>query len=319
MTTSALPRGKTLEVLVKDQTDFSTAATGNYTRTYIYKQTLSEKRPLEADPLLGTPRQNNRDTTAPAPGLPTHNGQIEAPLCLNHTGLWLKSTFGAPTTTNSSGNYTHTFVSGGEVIPFKTFESKIGDNFIQHRGLLVSKLSIDAGRTSGYRMISLDMVGRSEHKLVSSGGGTPASPMALDQVAATVGVFKINGVTVADIMSVSLEYDNKPAPKDYLGDEYISGYDLDEEATLTGNIKLRFRTMALYDLAAANTAFAAELLFERGANNSLSFAAPALRMERQGIEISGPGGIEQTFAFQGSQTSGAAMLSVVLKNQIASY
>jgi hypothetical protein len=43
------------------------------------------------------------------------------------------------------------------------------------------------------------------------------------------------------------------------------------------------------------------------------------RLERQGVEISGPGGIQQTFNFMAEQTAGAPMVAVTLKNGIATY
>jgi hypothetical protein len=49
----------------------------------------------------------------------------------------------------------------------------------------------------------------------------------------------------------------------------------------------------------------------------VQFDAPAMRLERAGVEITGPAGIEQTFNFRCEQTSSAPMLTT--KNLVATY
>ena len=117
MATAAVPRGETVDVLIKDQTAFATAAAGNYTKTFIYSHTLEEKGTLDDDPLLGQLRSNDRDQTAPAPNLPSLSGAVVAPLDFNHVGIWLKGAFGSAAVTGASDPYTHVFTSGANVLP----------------------------------------------------------------------------------------------------------------------------------------------------------------------------------------------------------
>ncbi len=92
----ALPRGKMTDILLKTQSAFGTLATGNYHRTFAYSFDLGEKFGLPDDPILGLPRSNDRDMTAPAPDLRRHEGRLSVPLDLNHLAYWLIGLFGAP-------------------------------------------------------------------------------------------------------------------------------------------------------------------------------------------------------------------------------
>lgn len=96
---TVLPRGKMTDVLLKSQSDFATAAAGDYARTFVYELTLAEAFGLPDDPILNPARTNDRDPTAPAPDVHRHGGRAVVPLDLNHLGWWLVGLFGAPVTT----------------------------------------------------------------------------------------------------------------------------------------------------------------------------------------------------------------------------
>ena len=94
MPTSALPRGKTTTLLLKAESAFGSPPSGGWTQTFAYSHTSDFRTPFEDDPLLGLARQNDRDRTAPAPGLVTFDDSIVVPLDLNHFGVWLHALFG---------------------------------------------------------------------------------------------------------------------------------------------------------------------------------------------------------------------------------
>jgi hypothetical protein len=313
-----LPRGSAVDILFKDESTYGTAPSGNWTKSFIYSHGIEEKAPLEDDPLLGQPRQNDRDATSQAPGLPTHGGPMVVPLCLNHFGYWLKLAMGAPVTdATGDPNFVHTFKSGGSTLPSRSIEIKtpiVGANiFPRHTGVMLDKFAVEVSRAGNYERVNLDLVGKTETKLTSTGGGTPASALALDRILNTQGIFKVGGVQ-ADIISISATYDNKLTPLDFVGDVYASGYDSDQEAAFTGSIRLRMKTAAFYDLAAAGTLSTAEILFQKSATRLLSLATSNMRLERTGFPVTGPGALEQTFNFRCQQDSTNPMLTAVLKN-----
>lgn len=320
MATSALPRGKTLIVLQKDESSFGVLPSGNWTQTPIYSHTLEHKEPPEANPLLGLDRNNNRDTTAKAPGLVTLAGQIIRPLDYNHIGLTLKGAFGAATVSGSGDPYTHTFTSGLEVLPHRSIEMKLASNiFMQYLGMLTGKISIDLARKPGYDRVTEDLMGKLEQKATSTSGGTPTAAWALDQAPSALPIFKKDTVQVANITALKWSYDNKVKGLDYIGTKYISGHDLDDEATCEGTIEMRFLDATYYDIAVAGTAFAGEILWTKSASRSLSLAMPIMHLERMGVPVSGPGGIKQNFNFWCEQDATNPMVTAVLKSLVAVY
>jgi hypothetical protein len=325
MATSAVPRGKTIDVLMKAQSAFDTLPSGNWLKTYIYSHNLEEKNPFEDDELLGLARTNDRDTTAPAPGLPSMSGTLVVPVDFNHFGLWLKMLLGAAVDTGSADPYTHVFTSGAEVLPYNALEVSVKNvggatKYMQYLGLIGSKGTIEISRQAGYQKASIEVMGRSELKAASTGGGTPADPWAREAIAATLGKLQIGGSDAANILKVSATYDNKPTAQDFLnGTGYPSGFDLDAAATFTGSIDLRFLNTTMYDHAVAGDVLDAAMVFSQSGSRSLTLEAPALRLERSGVPISGPAGIQQSFNFRAEQSASAAMLTATLKSLVPSY
>jgi hypothetical protein len=320
MPTAAAPRGQLVELLLKSETTYGTAATGNYQKTPIYDDQLADLAPLEDDPILGSPRQNFRDMTQPAPGLAQGvAGNLAVPLDLNHSWFWLTGAFGTPAE-SGAGDYTHTWSSGGEVLPHRTIESKRkSDVFLQRTGCLVASLSGSLSRRGGFDRMTVGILGRKETNLAATGGGTPPAIHVRDPLTAVLPVLKIATVEVADIVSLDWTYNNGATPQDYLGDPegYPTGHDLDAMATFAGTFRARFRTDTLYDQARAGSAFAMELLWERSATRSFSLQAPNARLDPVGVPVSGPGRFEMTFNFRAEQDNDSPMLTAVLKNATA--
>ena len=322
MPTSETPRGKTANLLFGDQVDFSTPAPVNYISTPFYSENLGESEPQESDPLLGFARNNNRDQTAPAPGLITMGGDIVVPMDVNHLPYWLTMLFGAPTTAGA-GPYTHEFSSGGEVLPFRTIEieKRSGAAFFQNIGCLASGFSFDTARSNGFRQATVSLVGRSQNKLAVTGGGVPAAQLALAQIPAAKGLMRIDSVVAANFLGGSFSYQNNPTASDDLtGDSYMAGYTLDDDASCGGAGRVRYVNDAYYDIMQAGNPVAVELEFELSASQKVLFAMPAVRFEKTPFaSVAGPGGLQAEFNFRAEQTTVAPMLTVTVTNTIATY
>lgn len=320
MATSALPRGKTIELALKSESVFGTPPSGNWTKTLAYSQTPGFKKPYQDDPILGLGRTNNRDTTEPAPGLIVNDPSIVVPVDFNHIGLWLYAMFGAAAVTGSGDPYTHVFSSGLEVLPWRTHEWKLASSlFLQDVGLVGSKFDIEMNRAAGFQRATVGLMGQTQIKAGSTGAGTPAAMWARDEAIANIGTFKVNGSVAANIMSVKASYDNKITPQDYVGNPLRTGFDLDNEATFSGTMTLRFVDSTYYDLAVGGTAFSGEMLWSKSSDRSLSLLAANMRLEPDSPAVGGPGKIEQTFNFRAEQSAAAAMLVATLKSLVPSY
>jgi hypothetical protein len=321
MPTAAAPRGKTVTLLMKDESNFGSPPSGDWTQTFVYSWCKGGARPLERDPLLGTARQNNRDATQAAPGLPTFDGAgVSVPLDLAHFGWWLKGGFGAPVTTNVDDDYTHVFTSGKEAIPYRSAELKLAASwFRQDVGLIVGGFDFDLGRKAGFDRVGVKLMGQKTNKLTSTGGGTPSAPWARVPVPATLPIVKINGTAVGRASSVKASYDNKAAEQNFVGNEYVSGFDLDDDATWNGTFGVRLLDSTYRDLAAAGDAFSLELLWQISSVLSLSILSPATRLALAGEPITGPGGIQAEYQFEAEQDDTNPMVTATLKNPITSY
>ncbi len=322
MPTNTNPKGRATNLLVNLQADYDTPATGNYVSTLFYSETLAETEDKQDDNVLGMARVNDRDQTQQAPGLKSLAGGLTVPLDINHFGLWLYALFGAPDTTGS-GPYTHVFESGADQLPYLTieFEKRKGAAFFQNVGLVASSLALSMGRESGYRQAELQFVGRNETKLAATGGGTPAAQMARSAMPSMKGLMKVDGVDVGELVGLDLSYANNPTADESInGTDYNSGYDLDENATCTGSVTLRYKDESFYDRAVADSAHAVDLVYQIGASASLTLSMPAIRFTRGPIApISGPGGMQAQIDWSAEQTSSEAMLTATLVNSIASY
>lgn len=318
MPTAAAPRGKLIDYLIKEQSSFSALPSGNWFKTFVYKWGLEEKRPHEMDPLLGLARNNNRDTTLQAQGLSTLSGSLEVPADLNHLWFWLYRLFGTPVSTGGP-DYVHTFTSGGEVLPTSADEIKLLSGiFLNDLGMLASRWSGDHSKKAGYDRFTVDIEGRSQQSATSTQGGAPAAALARDALPAFLPIVKLGGVQKADTLGASFTYDNKPTAQSFMsGDQYISGFDLDQEATFEGTLKLRFRDKTLYDQAVADTTSTLTLLWQKSSTRLLQIDLPIARLEQSGPKVDGPGLIEQDFAYHAEQDANNPMVTVTLKNGTA--
>ena len=322
MPTAASPRGKTANLLFADQASFNTLAGGDYTRTPFYSESLAEAAPFEADPLLGQPRQNNRDQTAPAPGLASLSGDVVVPLDVNHIPHWLMMLLGAPVS-DGAGPYTHVFASGKEVLPYRTIEieKRAGAAFFQSLGCLASSLSFDWTRAGGFRQATVSIMGRNQEKTAASVGGAPAAVLPRVPLSAAQGLLRINGVQAAHVLGGSFTYANNPEEDQSLnGTPYASGFLLDQDATASGSMRLRYVDETYFDLMTAGDPVAMELEFASSATSKVVFALPAARFERGAFApISGPGGLQAELNWRAEQGEAAAMMTVTVTNDVETY
>ena len=320
MATTPLPTGQLARMAIGEESAFKTPPAA-FKSTYFYRDTLAQTTPRETDPLLGAGYNNDRDETPSAPALSEHGGEIDVPLCLNHFGYWLRLLFGAPTTTGAGADKTHLFASGAPVLPSYAIEAKkMATDFRQHVGCVGKSLSMSFEDKPGYHRARVAIGGAKENLLTTSAAGVLPAPLALLQVPASKGIVRVNSVAAGSILGGEITYSTGVSMERYVDDDDgFSAAVLLDRARATGALKLRYRDATFDNLAIANTDVALELEFAISATKTVLFAMPAVRLERRGAPIEGPGGIESNMGFAAGQTAGAPMLSVTLKNQIATY
>ncbi len=319
--------GRDLSMAIGVQTDadapFKTPAPADsYVAIPFYSHTLNRNQKLEQDDVLGEGRgRNPGDSTD---GLVDHGGDLVVPFDLGNAGLWLRGLLGEPATTNNAGDYTHIFKSGAASLPAHTIEIKHkDDDYAQHIGMMVDKLSVAMAREGGYRKLTASLKGRTETSPspTASAAGAIGAALTASKLVAVRGALKIDNVKVGEIISADAALANNLEAYAELDDGFVAGYDLGTFG-FTGSLTARFLTRDMYERANAGTAFALELSWTLAANKSLAIRSGVTKLEKSAKPVSGPGGMQQQYNFVAQHDPNEvdkAMVVATLKNQIASY
>jgi hypothetical protein len=270
---------------------------------------------LIASDLLG----QGRDPSQPIRDVIRVEGNVVVPVDLRNFGHWLKALLGAPTTTGT-GPYTHTFVSGAASLPSLALEVGMPEVpiFFTESGVRVNSAQLSFAR-SGAANATLNCIAQGESDATTTGGGTPTTA-TLTRFNQFQGSIKKDGLQLGNVTGAQLTYTNNLERIETIrSDGKIDGVD-PTIAALTGNIEVRFADTALIDAATDNTPMELAFAYIIDADKSLTFTAHEVYLPKPKLAISGPGGVQATFDWQAAKaTSPARMLTVVLKNDVASY
>lgn len=316
MSTNTPQKGRKTNLFIGVESSYGVAPTDDaaWARLPYYSQNLKPNRPLEADPILGKARHNDRDPDDPAPNLLTHGGDMVLPLDLGVLPILGYLTFGAPTTTGTGSNLVHTFGSGVAEIPTFSAELEVGSAKFRHHGCAITRLAFAAKREAGYRRITATVLGQKMSLPVALERPSGLPDPSAEQIAAAIGVVKWNGTAIAQLMEASAQYDTGVTPAEYVnGTEEISGVELGNDAAYTGRLMMRFTNTDFYALALAGTPGALSIEYTLNTNRSLVLASPRVFLAQTGPEVSGPGGLEASFDFTAAQGSAADMLTMTVK------
>jgi hypothetical protein len=141
--------GSSAHLLMKRETTYGQAATGNFIRMPFNRCNLGSEQGLIDDPVLG----QGRDPLAPLRDVINDEGDIVVPVDPRYLGLWLTGLFGNPDTTdNGDGSWGHEFASGGDDLPSYTLEVGMPKMpaFFRHAGVKLNLTALEFTR-SGLR------------------------------------------------------------------------------------------------------------------------------------------------------------------------
>jgi hypothetical protein len=307
--------GANAQLLGKFETVYGTPPTGNYIKFPFVSSDLGSEQGLIASDLLG----QGRDPSQPIRDVIRVEGNVVVPVDLRNFGHWLKALLGAPTTTGS-GPYTHTFVSGAASLPSIALEVGMPEVpiFFMESGVRVNSAQLSFAR-SGAANATLNCIAQGETDARPRAAARPPWP-SLTRFNQFQGSIKKDGVQLGNVTGAQLTYTNNLERIETIrSDGKIDGAD-PTIAALTGNIEVRFADTALIDAATDNTPMELAFAYTIDADKSLTFTAHEVYLPKPKLAISGPGGVQATFDWQAAKaTSPARMLTVVLKNDVASY
>lgn len=312
----ARARGERSATAVAFETTEKTAPGSGYRLIDHMGNTVGLKQGLLEDDIVGTRDPGDADLDNP-----TVDGEVMVPIDVEGTGFWLKALLGAPDSSEDTGVYTHVFESGAWSLPSFAMERQQPDvpSYEMFLGCRADRARVEIART-GRVDATIDVVGQGAATPgATTSAGTP-NAWTLQRFMRKQAVVKIGGTAVANVVSMQIDYaNNLDRVETITGDGHIGGLD-PMRAALTGDLRVRFDSEALFTAAKAETAQAITLEITRAANAKLTLAMPRVFLSVPERPVSGPGGVEASFSFIAARaTNGDPMLTATLVNTVASY
>jgi len=289
---------------------------GDYIKLPFISCDLGGEQGLVASNVLG----HGREPQKPDQDVINVNGNVVVPVDDIHFGYWLRLLLGDPQTAGAAAPYTHTFTSGADALPDMALEVGMPEvpAFYTNAGVVANSMQLEFVRAGGPQG-TFAVIGQKEVRNPASQGGEPTEAQ-YRRFSGFLGAVKRNGAALGNVTRATLTFANgTEAVENLRGDGLIDGADPGAIA-LSGEIVVRFADTVLEDDASNGTPCELELGWVQDANTSLLFTLHEVYLPKPKKSISGPGGIQATFAYQGAQNPvGGKSMTAVLKNAIASY
>jgi hypothetical protein len=260
-----------------------------------------------------------RDPSQPYQDVINVDGDIVVPVDLRNIGHWLKCVFGAPTTTGT-GPYTHEFKSGGLSLPSLAVEVGLPEipDFPLFSGVRANSIALNFAR-SGEAQATIGLIGQGE---TAQGATIDTAPEQADytRFSQFQGSVKQGGQSLGNVSSAAFTYSNNLERIETIrNDGKIDGVD-PGVAALSGNISVRYADTTLMDAARSGTPIDLELAYTIDANNQLVIECHEVYLPKPKRSISGPGGIEASYDYQGAKDALLGnMVTITLINDVESY
>ena len=260
-----------------------------------------------------------RDPTTPFQDVINVDGDVVVPVDLRNIGYWLYALFGTPTT-SGGGPYVHTFASGGVRLPSLSLEVGLPDvpDYPLFTGVRANSCAFNFQR-SGEAQTTIGLMGQGEVPATRTRDDSPQEA-TYTRFSQFQGSVLRTGTALANVTSASLTYSNNLEKIETIRDDgKVDGIDAGI-ASLSGSISARYSDNTLMDLARAGTPIDLELAYTIDANRCLRITAHEVYLPKPKRSISGPGGIEASYDFQGAKSdTHGRMLTVTLTNDVETY
>lgn len=300
------------------ETTYGTPPGGNWRLMPFLTCDLGAEQPfIDADVIGLAP---NRDVAPPFRDIVTVQGQAVVPVDLEFFGDWLRLLLGAPTTTGTSPDYQHVFVSGASPLPSNSIELAYPDvpNFDVIAGVRADTWEIDFS-PSGAATATFGLIGQGSTRSGTSSAGTPTtrSYVAFNRAQGSI---RRNTVLLGQITGGQVTFSNGIEIVRTIRDDLkIEGAD-PGLSRATGQVTSRFADTLLLDDALNNTAIELEFEYRISAARRLAVTLHQAYLSLAKTPIQGPQGIEAAFDVRAAYDGTAGrMMTVTLRNGVASY
>lgn len=305
--------GANASLLIKKESTYGTAPAGNYLAVPFVSDDATASVGLIESELLGY----GRDRINPSYDKTDVSGNIVIPVDTENIGVWLAGLLGAASTTGA-GPYTHVWDSGADTL--LSFSAELGmpdaASFIMRKGLMVNSIEFTCS-PSGPATATVAVIAKSEARAGTTGGGTPTT-LTLLRFSQMHAYVKREGTNIANLTSARLNLSNNlDAVEVVSGGGEIAGAD-PTQFSASGDLVVRFADTTLLTDATSGTPVNLVFLWDN-ATDSLEIELFNVYLPVPKRSVTGPGGVEATFAFQAAKDPGGAdpMATVTLINGYA--
>lgn len=245
---------------------------------------------------------------------------------MRNFGIWLKAIFGSPTSKAITddeealtGSYEHTFESGKVSLPSYALEIGLPQvpEYIRFMGVKADSIAFNFQR-SGEAQATVALLAQGEDAAQTS-IFTEAETKTYTRFSQFQGFIKNAGMRLANVTAASLTYSNNLEKIETIrNDGKVEAIDVGV-AGLSGSISVRYGDNELMNKARAGEPVDLEFGYELSENQKLTIICHEVYLPKPKRSISGPGGIECSYDFQGAkeQTLGKMMTVILINNEEA--
>lgn len=275
------------------------------------KQTL-----IDSETITGT-----RNTVQSSLGRKSVDGNIVIPADYRAMGAWLKALFGPPTNTGTVAPFTHKYKIG-DTQPSFLVEKAFPDagKYIVYSGCKINTAQVSFGEDSEMT-VELALMG-AERTIAAAAYNAAAPELKKLPISQNHTYVKLGGTESRIVKTGDFTLD---AGLD--GDQYVVGGggvrgDIPEGLfKATGNVTALFTDTSMMEAADAGTVTSLEIGFKLNTDTQLVFLFPEVQIEPHDAPISGPAGVNVSFAwraFHGTNNE-KSLVQVTLINDTKEY
>ena len=308
--------GWNAKLLIAEESTYGTLSENTYTQIPFASSAIDSEQGLISSNVLGL----GRDPTTPFQDVINVEGDLSVPIDLRNIGIWLKAVFGMATTTEENGTYTHTFESGKVSLPSYSLELGLAEvpEYIRFLGVRANSIAFNFAR-SGEAQATISLMAQSETSSSSSVSSNP-NIQPYTRFSQFQGFIKSGTETLANVTSASLTYSNNLEKIETIrNDGKVEAIDLGV-ASLSGSIAVRYADNTLMDKARAGLPIDLEMGYQLSETEKLVIVCHEVYLPKPKRSVSGPGGVECSYDFQGAKNAELGkMLTVQLINDVEEY
>ena len=308
--------GWNAKLLIAEESTYGTLSENTYTQIPFASSAIDSEQGLISSNVLGL----GRDPTTPFQDVINVEGDLSVPVDLRNIGIWLKAIFGTPNTSSENGVCMHTFESGKTTLPSYSLELGLAEvpEYIRCLGARANSIAFNFAR-SGEAQATVSLMAQSETSSSSSVSSNP-NIQPYTRFSQFQGFIKSGTETLANVTSASLTYSNNLEKIETIrNDGKVEAIDLGV-ASLSGSIAVRYADNTLMDKARAGLPIDLEMGYQLSETEKLVIVCHEVYLPKPKRSVSGPGGVECSYDFQGAKNAELGkMLTVQLINDVEEY